>query len=157
MLVPGDIPDNQAYVTYHSPGGEFRIDHPEGWAQSGAGSSVAFSDKFNSIRVDVVGAAAAPSVGAAPKSDVPAISASAHCFQPGRISQLSRTAGPAVLITYVADSNPDPVTGKVVRQDVERYEFWQAGKQANITLASPVKSDNVDPWRKVTDSFAWGP
>jgi hypothetical protein len=48
------------------------------------------------------------------------------------------------------------VTGKVVLQDVERYVFWQAGTRATITLSSPKGSDNVDPWRKVTNSFGWG-
>jgi len=69
---------------------------------------------------------------------------------------VTRNAGPAVLIVYRANSPADPVTGKTVRQDVERYEFWHAGKLAVVTLSSPQGSDNVDPWRKVTDSFAWG-
>jgi hypothetical protein len=38
---------------------------------------------------------------------------------------------------------------------VERYEFWRAGHEVVLTLSAPVGSDNVDPWRKVTDSFAW--
>jgi hypothetical protein len=60
-----------------------------------------------------------------------------------------------VLATYRADSSPDPVTGKVVHDDVERYELWRSGTTAVVTLASPKGSDNVDPWRKVTDSFTW--
>jgi hypothetical protein len=68
---------------------------------------------------------------------------------------VSRAAGPAVHITYKADAAPDPVTGKVVHDDVERYEFWLAGSEAVITLSSPQGSDNVDPWRVVTDSFSW--
>jgi hypothetical protein len=43
----------------------------------------------------------------------------------------------------------------VIRDDIERYEFWRNGTQATITLSSPVGSDNVDPWRTVTDSFSW--
>jgi hypothetical protein len=96
-------------------------------------------------------------VASAASVDAPALAASASCFQAGKTTMVTRKAGPAVLMTYRADSPSDPVTGKVVRQDVERYEFWQGGKLAVITLSSPQGSDNVDPWRKVTDSFAWGP
>jgi len=47
------------------------------------------------------------------------------------------------------------VTGKVVRDDVERYEFWRGGTEAVLTLSGAAGSDNVDPWRLVTDSFTW--
>jgi hypothetical protein len=71
------------------------------------------------------------------------------------VSQVARAAGPAVRVTYRAASVPDAVTGKRVLEDVERYEFWHGGKLAAVTLSSPHGSDNVDPWRKVTDSFSW--
>jgi len=154
VVVPGDIPDTQAYVTYPSPDG-YRVDVPEGWPRSQSSGTVAFSDKFNSIRVNISPVAAAPTVSSAQSTDVAALSGSATCFQAGTVAEVSRKAGNAIRITYKADSAPDPVTGKVVRQDVERYEFWRNGKLAAITLASPVGSDNVDPWKKVTDSFAW--
>ncbi len=54
-----------------------------------------------------------------------------------------------------AASAPNPVTGKSVTNDVERYEFWHAGKLVTLTLAAPQGSDNVDPWKLVTDSFTW--
>jgi hypothetical protein len=156
VAVPGDIPDNQAYVAYQSPDG-YRISVPEGWARSETARAVSFTDKFNSIRVQVSSAPSAPSLASAQSTEVPALAASAPCFQAGNVTQVSRKAGPAVLITYRADSPADAVTGKVVHQDVERYEFWQAAKLAVITLSAPQGSDNVDPWRKVTDSFGWGP
>ena len=59
------------------------------------------------------------------------------------------------MITYRADADPDPVTGKVVHDDVERYEFWKAGKTVILALSGPQGADNVDPWRIVTDSLAW--
>ena len=64
-------------------------------------------------------------------------------------------AGSAVLITYQADSAPNEVTGKVVADAVERYEFWDNGTTVVLTLSGPVGADNVDPWRTVTDSFRW--
>lgn len=155
VLVPGDIPDGIAYVTYHSPDG-FHIDHPDGWSQSEVRGAVVFTDKFNSIRIEVTPVASAPTVASARSGEVPTLAAAAPCYQAGVVTQVTRKSGPAVLITYRADSAQDPVTGKVVLEDVERYEFWSAGHQATITLSASRGSDNVDPWRRVTDSFAWG-
>jgi hypothetical protein len=155
VTAPGDIPDTQAYVVYQSPDG-YHVSVPEGWARSQPAGGVLFSDKFNSIQVQVTSVSAAPSTSSAQSSEVPALATSVPCFQAGKVSQVARHAGPAVLIVYRSVSAADPVTGKFVHQDVERYEFWQAGKLAVVTLSSPLGSDNVDPWRKVTDSFAWG-
>ena len=85
----------------------------------------------------------------------PAIRASVKNLNRAQVSEVTRKAGTAVLITYGADSNPDPVTGKVRRLDVQRYEFWRNGAQVILTLTAPQGADNVDPWRVVTDSFGW--
>ena len=58
-------------------------------------------------------------------------------------------------ITYLLDSAPNPVTDKVVRDAVERYEFWHAGQEAILTLTGPEHADNVDPWQIVSDSLQW--
>jgi len=150
---PGDIPDNQAFVPYSGAG--FTLTTPEGWARSNAGSSVIFSDKYNIITVTSAASAKAPSAASARTSDLPAIKAASRGFVPGAVSIVQRKAGGAVLITYRALSPVNPVTGKVANEAVERYTFWKAGKSVTLTLAAPVGSDNVDPWRKVTDSFAW--
>jgi hypothetical protein len=68
---------------------------------------------------------------------------------------VSRAGGTAVLIRYSADSQPDPVTGKVYKDAIERYEFYRNGTEAVVTLAGPAGADNVDPWRTVTNSFRW--
>jgi hypothetical protein len=60
-----------------------------------------------------------------------------------------------LVVTYEARSPADPVTGKSVVLDVERYEYWRSGTQVTITLSAPHGADNVDPWRTITDSFAW--
>ncbi|MGI8664048.1 MAG: hypothetical protein ACR2LQ_12695 [Acidimicrobiales bacterium] len=151
----GDIPDNQCYVAYSDAAGSFTVDVPEGWSRTNAGGVVTFTDKLNSIRLDVVAAAAAPTADTAAALEVPAIEAAAKSYEAGKVSTGTRTAGQAVLITYKADSAPDAVTGKVIHLDVERYEFWRGGKEAILTLSGPVGADNVDPWKTVTDSFGW--
>ncbi len=155
MNPAGDIPDNQVFVDYTPPSGGYHLKVPEGWARSEAGGAVVFTDKLNSVRMETAAAASAPTVQSATQTEVPAIKASAKNYEAGKVSQLSRKAGPAVLITYRADSDANPVTGKVIHLDVERYEFWRNGTEAILTLSGPVGADNVDPWRIVTDSFGW--
>ncbi len=154
-VVPGDIPDNQAYVVFASVPPRFQIKVPEGWARSGSGSNVSFTDKYNSIRVQLVSAASAPTVNSVSSSELPALQRTTPGYRSGKVSQVSRTAGTAILATYQAASAPNPVTGKSALLDVERYEFWSSGTTAIVTLAGAVGSDNVDPWRVVTDSFTW--
>jgi hypothetical protein len=116
---------------------------------------VVFTDKLNSIRLETVDAATAPTVASVTQADLPAIRAAAQNFEAGTVKVVTRRSGSAVLATYRADAAPNPVTGKVVHDAVERYEFWGAGKAVILTLAGPQGADNVDPWRIVTDSFGW--
>jgi hypothetical protein len=151
----GDIPDNQAFVTYSPPSGGFSVKVPEGWARVETGATTTFTDKLNRVRMETIAASTTPTVQSAQQNELPAIRAATRNFQAGKVSSVTRKAGTAVLITYTADSPPDPVTGKVVHEAVERYEFWKAGNEAILTLSAPTGADNVDPWRIVTDSFTW--
>ena len=151
----GDIPDTQAFVAYTPADKTYTVQVPSGWARTGSGPAVTFTDKYNSIRVETMPRPSAPTVSSAQTSTVPAIQSSAQGYKPGKVSTVARTAGQAVLITYEALSAPNPVTGKVAVEAVERYEFWKSGTLAVLTLSAPAGSDNVDPWRKVTDSFSW--
>jgi hypothetical protein len=45
----GDIPDNQVFVTYRGTGYSIKV--PEGWTQTGHGSTVTFRDKNNVVRI----------------------------------------------------------------------------------------------------------
>jgi hypothetical protein len=152
---PGDIPDTTVYVAYRPASGQYEVTVPEGWARTVSSAAVSFTDKLNSITIQTVRAAAAPTAASARTAGVRQIQGSVHAFSLADISTVSRTAGTVVLIRYSADSQPDPVTGKVFRDAVERYEFYRNGMEAIVTLAGPAGADNVDPWRKVTDSFRW--
>ncbi|HKT00871.1 MAG TPA: hypothetical protein VJT31_15175 [Rugosimonospora sp.] len=153
----GDIPDNVAFVAYRPASGRYEIKVPEGWARTDAATAVSFTDKLNTVRVELVTAGAAPSVDSARTGEVPAIQSAAQRFSLGTVETVTRNAGTAVLVTYRADSAVDPVTGKVVADAFERYEFWRGGTEAVVTLSGPVNADNVDPWRTVSDSFRWLP
>lgn len=152
---PGDIPDNQAYVAYRPAGGTVSVKVPEGWARSVTGTSTAFSDKLNRIEVITSKTGTAPTPNGVARTDVARLKSSAPSFTLGKVSTVSRPAGNAVLLTYQVDSAPDPVTGKVVRDAVERYSFFRNGTRVDLSLIGPVNADNVDPWKIVSNSVAW--
>jgi hypothetical protein len=136
---PGDIPDNQAYVAYSPSGGGYSVKVPEGWARTSQGGTVVFTDKLNTVQVE-------SHSGACPTA------ASVQAKQPGKVTTVKRTAGTAIVDTYVADSKPNDVTGKVHSNDIQQYTFCKNGKVLVLTLSGPKGADNVDPWKIVTDS-----
>ena len=153
----GDIPDTQVFIDYAPPGGGYTVQVPEGWSRSeSSDGSISFTDKYNSVRIGQTSSATAPTV-ASGQQELAALSAADAAVTPGAATIVSRLAGPVLQLTYQADSTPNPVTGKTVRQDVERYEFWTGGRRLTVTLSAPVGADNVDPWRTITDSFRWTP
>jgi hypothetical protein len=152
---PGDIPDNIAFVPYRSPTGGFSITTPEGWSRTTSRDSVTFTDKLNTVEVSWAAAASAPSVKSATADEVPALEQTVRAFSLVSVKGATLPAGPSVLISYQANSDPNRVTGKQYRQDVLRYELFHRGTQVDLTLLSPVGADNVDPWRIVTESLQW--
>jgi hypothetical protein len=153
---PGDIPDSTVYIPYHAASGQYVVKVPQGWAQAVTGSAVSFTDKLNTITVTTV-RGTAPTVASARADEVPRIRGAVRHFALAGVSAVTRPAGSVVLIRYSAQSRPDPVTGKVYTDSVERYEFYRNGTEAVVTLSGPVGADNVDPWRTVTNSFRWLP
>jgi hypothetical protein len=150
---PGDIPDNQAFVRFRGHG--YSLKTPEGWGRTARGSVVTFADKFNAVRIEIAASPMAPTTATVKRRDAAKLKASAKGFQLRSVTRLARPAGPVILMTYRAASAPDPVTGKSIIEDVERYTYWKAGRLAIITLAAPRGSDNVDAWRLITSSFRW--
>lgn len=152
---PGDIPDNQVFVPYHKPGARFSVVVPEGWSRTAHGSAVVFTDKYNSVRIEQTAAKSAPTAASAQSKDPAMLSAKYHHFHLVSATSVKRKSGNGVLVKFTADSPVDPVTGRVAVEDVQRYEFWHRGTLAVLTLSGPRGADNVDPWRKVTDSLHW--
>ncbi|GAB3443209.1 lipoprotein [Phycicoccus ginsengisoli] len=152
---PGDIPDNQAYVSYTPPGVALTVKVPEGWARSSQGGVTSFSDKLNTIQIQITKATAAPSEATVRDQDLPHLRTTVPNYAKGKVAAVARHAGTGVLATYQGDSAPNPVTGKVVRDAFERYTFFHKGTRVDLTLSGPTNADNVDPWRIVTDSLRW--
>jgi hypothetical protein len=154
---PGDIPDDQVFVTFKPPSKDFSVSVPEGWAKTNTGGAITFTDKLNSITISSIAAPTAPTVQSATSKELPQIASGEPNYSAGDVTTVPRAAGDAVLITYEADSPKDPVTDKVVRDAVERYEFFRNGTAVILRLSGPVGADNVDPWKIVTESFKWLP
>jgi hypothetical protein len=149
---PGDIPDNTVFVPYHSAKGGWTVTVPEGWSRTTTSTTVTFTDKLNTVQVDARPGTQV-TLASAKKTDVPVLANSARAFKLTSVTELVLPAGPAVLISYQANSDPNAVTGKQYRLDVLRYELFHAGTRTTLTLLSPVGADNVDPWRIVTQSL----
>jgi hypothetical protein len=152
----GDISDSQVYVLYHPPGGGYAVKVPEGWSRSASGGAVTFTDKLNSVRMETAGAAP-QTVSAVKTSELPKLAHSVPGFTAQGVTTVHRSAGTAIRIKYLADSKPNQVTGKSIRDAVERYVFTHNGKTVVLTLSGPKGADNVDPWRIVTNSLRFTP
>jgi hypothetical protein len=154
VVAPGDIPDDQVFVNYSPPGATFSVKVPEGWTRTTSGDSVTFTDKYNSITMSSMQAAAAPTVDAVRTHGMTDVS-NDPTFTLGDVTTVDRTSGKGVLATYEIGSTPNSVTGKKALLSVERYFFAQGGHEIVLTLSGAKGADNVDPWRIVTDSLRW--
>ena len=152
---PGDIPDNQVFVSYHSDAGRYALDVPEGWARTQSGPNVSFVDKLDSIAVEITSSDGAPTVDSVEANEVPQMTGKVEAFEKVEVKALDLPAGKAIRIRYRANSVPDSVTGKKVRLEIDRYELFKDGKVAAISLSAPAGSDNVDVWAQISSSFKW--
>jgi hypothetical protein len=116
---------------------------------------VSFTDKLNTVAVRELTGKPEPSQDTVRGGEFADIAASGHAVQLGTVETLTLPSGQAVHVTYSQDSAPDPVTGRVVRDDVELYVFWRAGTEVLLTLSGPHGADNVDPWKQISRSLRW--
>jgi hypothetical protein len=152
---PGDIPDDQVFVNYTDASGRVSIKVPEGWAQSGTANGVSFTDKLNTIQLEVLDATGQPTEDTVKNDDLPQLRNSLSNFSGGEVSSVDRAGTNAILATFEADGPKDEVTGKTVTDAFERYVYFKHGVEAVLTLSGPTGADNVDPWRLVSDSVRW--
>jgi hypothetical protein len=151
--VAGDIPDTQVYVPFAGAG--YTIKVPQGWARADLSTGAVFSDHFNTERLESSTAPAAPTVSSVRSATIPQLQGANAGFVLKTVTTVARPAGTVVSTTYQANSAPDPVTNKSVALDVERYDFWRNGTTVTVTLSAAKGSDNVDPWKTITNSFTW--
>lgn len=151
---PGDIPDSQAFVAYHSPLG-FSLKVPEGWARSDRSDGARFSDKYNAVDIAVSTTAAAPTVASAKSHEAAGLIAAGRAVKIVAVKSVKLRSGPAILIVYSSNSEPNPVTNKQLRLENDRYLIYRRGKLATLNLSAPLGADNVDQWKLISNSFQW--
>ncbi len=149
----GDIPDSQNFLIYSDVRLGISMLYPEGWTVRQAASGVSIEDKNNLVRISL-------SRGSAPTTaSVQAQLAALMRSSPGLGAEpprmVSLKSGPAVKVTYTTQSAANPVTGKRVTLTVDRYEFAHTGRVATVDLGTPVGVDNVDAYRRMSESFKW--
>jgi hypothetical protein len=151
----GDIPDDQVYVVHASPDGRFSVQVPEGWARTDLPDGVSFTDKLNTVTVQELTGRPQPTPDSVRADELTVVAEGHPNVAVGDVATATLPSGPAVHATWSADSAPDPVTGRTVRDDVETFVFWRDGTEVVLTLSGPQDADNVDPWRQISQSFAW--
>lgn len=151
----GDIPDSQVFIRFSSAQDGYSLEVPEGWARTEQAGSVVFVDKLDGVKITTVGFSKTLSVETIKAEQVPAIKNTERAVQVGTIQSTNLPGGPSVVIKYTSNSEPNAVTGKQVRLDNSSYFFYKNGKLARLELWAPVGADNVDQWKRMSESFRW--
>jgi len=151
---PGDIPDSQVFVVYRSPLG-VSLKVPEGWARTDRAEGASFVDKYDGIDLTVTDASKAPTAQTARQREVAALIASSRAVKVSAVRDIRLPAGPAVLIIYTSNSDPNPVTNKQIRLENNRYLTYRSGKLLTLDLWAPAGADNADQWQLMSRSLRW--
>lgn len=151
----GDIPDTQAFVSYQAPSGGYTLDVPEGWARTTIGIDVRFVSKFNGVSVVITPAQAAPTAATARDTVLAVLAAQGRAVTIGDVSDVTLPAGSAVRALVTENSAPDSVTNKQLRLEENVYLLYHDGSLATMTLWAPQGADNVDQWKRMSESFRW--
>ncbi|HKN30339.1 MAG TPA: hypothetical protein VJY34_21655 [Roseiarcus sp.] len=154
MNPPGDIPDNQVFVTYASPLG-FSLKTPEGWSRKDGSDGVSFFDKYGRIEVTISRDATAPTLATVKTGEAAELERNGRAVKIDAVKAATLPSGPAVRIDFTSNSEPNAVTGKKLRLENQRYLIARAGKLARLTFSAPAGADNADQWKLMSDSFAW--
>ncbi len=151
----GDIPDSQVFIRYNSAPGGYSLEVPEGWARTEQAGNVGFIDKLDGVKVIVEASATPPTVDSIRNNQVAAIKRSERAVQVNSVKAVNLPGGLVVLVKYTSNSEPNSVTGKQVRLENSSYFYYKNGKLARLQLWAPMGADNVDQWKRMSESFRW--
>jgi hypothetical protein len=150
---PGDIPDSQVFVLYRIPQG-LSLKVPEGWARKDQAGTVSFADKYGQITVSLR-PGAAPTVASVRANEAAELEKTGRAAKISAITEVKLPAGPAVRIVYSENSDVNPVTGKQIRLESERFLIGHGGNVVTVTFSAPAGADNADQWKLMSESLAW--
>lgn len=148
---PGDIPDNQVFISYQAPkGASMKV--PEGWSRNDTANGAVFFDKYNTVKLSVVPANKAPTVDSVTNGEAANLKTNGRAVEISKIAQVQLDGGPAIRIDYAVNSEPNAVTNKQIRLEAVRFLIFGKGKLATLDMRAPFGADNVDQWRMMSNS-----
>lgn len=151
---PGDIPDNQQFVTFVAKQGA-SLKVPEGWGRTDTTAGALFADKYNRIELTIQTSASALTMESVRSGQAPELQRTGRAVHIAKIERVNLPAGPGVRITYTSNSEANAVTGKKIRLENERFYLSENGKIAELTFSAPAGADNADQWALMSKSFRW--
>lgn len=151
---PGDIPDTQVFVAYHSRLG-FSLKVPEGWARRLTPDGATFTNAYDGIAIQVGPSTKAPTVSSVKQHQAAILQKSPTAVRISKIVAVHLPSGPAIRISFSSNSAPNAITGKAIRLENDQYLIWHQGQLVTLTLFAPYGADNVDQWRLMAHSFQW--
>jgi len=149
-----NIPDDQVFISFTSPAG-FTISVPEGWMRHDGGRETAFSDEYNRIALSVESALQPFDLAYARSTLAPEIEKMGRAVRITEIAEIKLRPGRTVKIAYDANSEPNEIANKRVRQENERFYFVKDHRLVTLSLTTPKGADNIDRWRMISSSFRW--
>jgi len=152
---PGVIPPGQAFASYESAEGGYALEAPEGWERIDDGPAVTFLDGPDGVGVAVRESPTPPTAASARGLEAKQLEKSGRAAEILSVEDVTLPAGPAVVIRYTTNSDPDPATGKQLRVENRTILFHANGRLAGLTLWSPQGADNEQHWDRVAKSFRW--
>lgn len=150
-----DIPDTQTFVAYVSASGHYQLDTPEGWARTTKNMDVAYVFNLDAMQVALTKNATVPTVDNVRANQAVTLQETGRAIRDVKVSAVQLPSGPAILISYTSNSDPNSVTGKQVRLENNSYLYSKNGMLATLMLSAPVGADNVDQWARISRSFKW--
>jgi hypothetical protein len=150
-----DIPDTQTFVSYISAPGHYQLDTPEGWARTTNNTDISYVFSLDGMQLTITKSASVPTADSVRANQAVTLQQTGRAIRDVKVSAVQLPSGPAVLISYTSNSDPNAVTGKQVRLENNSYLYYKSGMLATLTLSAPVGADNVDQWARVSRSFKW--
>lgn len=146
----GDVPDNAVYLRYKGKG--FSIEYIEGWLQTSTKRGMTFQDKDSAVVVELYAPWHSSLATYVRQVDLPRLMRSPG-FVRGALARDTIARIATMRLSYRGRSAPDPVTGKVVTLQSDRYYVSGPHTLALITLSTPLGVDNVDAFHRIAHSF----
>lgn len=151
----GDIPDSQAFVNYSSSQGGYSVQVPEGWSRTENGAEVSFVDKFDGVKTTIETNSKPFSLDNIKNNQVKGLVANGRAIKIVEIREVSLPGGKSVVVKYYSNSEPNSITNKQIRLENQTFYFDKNGKIGSLTVWAPLGSDNVDQWKKISESWSW--